>query len=328
MKTALFTLIMVCSMCRGMLYAENDYPIVLAHGLAGGETILEIYPYWAGADDTLRRNGFTVFVPSVTPYNSSYVRGEELAEKIRDFLIARGARCEGEFGAGVQCTTKVHIIGHSQGGLDARHVAKLAGPGMVRSVLTVSTPHEGSCLAPELIIANGLGFNFLDFFINIFGRLAYDPTRPGNRPIDARAAMQFLDPFNASCRLGHCPTQPDINAFNAEHPMEPGVDYYSVRAATVFQRLLLAPIGLLTAGCGGLSGRGIFNDGIVELQAQSWGQALCYRPGGLLPPCFNCSFCWNPLPLDHLDEIGFPISLFNHREFYLTAARWLKSLPE
>jgi len=323
-------LILIAGLAGGMsARAENHYPIILAHGLAGGEYVFDLYPYWGGADGHLRRQGLTVYTPSVTPYNDSYVRGEELAERLRDFLVAQGEQCQGELGGGgLRCTTKVHIIGHSQGGLDARRVARLAGPGMVRSVLTISTPHQGSCLASELIIANGLGFHFVEFFINLFGRLTYDPERPGHRPIDGRAAMQFLDPFRASCLLGECAALRDINVFNAEHPMEDEIDYFSVRTATRLPRLAVAPLAWLTAGCGGLSGRGLFNDGIVELYGQDWGEGLCYRAGGLLPPCFNCDFCSDPLGLDHLDGIGVPLTLFNHQEFFLTAARRLRALPE
>ncbi|MBI1747018.1 MAG: hypothetical protein HYR55_10575 [Acidobacteria bacterium] len=329
-KTARYFLWLLLCFCSGpAVYAQNNYPIILAHGLGGSEKILDIYPYWGNADVYMRERGFNVYVPSVTPYNSSYARGEELAEKIRNYLVSQGAQCVGELGvSGLNCTTKVHIIGHSQGGLDARHVAKLAGPGMVRSVLTVATPHQGACLASELILINGLGFNFLEFLVNLFGRYTYDADQEGSRPIDARAAAQFLDPFNASCLVGDCSEHRDINVFNAEHPLESGIDYFSVRAATVLPRLPFIPTGWMTGSCGGFSGRGIWNDGLVELESQALGNVLCYRAPGLRPACFNCSGCANPLLLDHLDEIGTPLTFFNHREFYLSAARWLKELPE
>lgn len=115
----------------------NNYPIVLAHGLFGTESYeiggFEVLDYWFGIAEAMEDEGAQVFVTSVSPIDSSYVRGPDLVSQIETILATTGA-------------PKVHLIGHSQGGLDARYVSGMR-PDLVRSVTTVSTPNTGSALA-------------------------------------------------------------------------------------------------------------------------------------------------------------------------------------
>jgi triacylglycerol lipase len=49
-------------------------------------------------------------------------------------------------------TNKVHIIAHSMGGLDARHlISRLGYSDRVASLSTISTPHHGTRIADELL---------------------------------------------------------------------------------------------------------------------------------------------------------------------------------
>ena len=117
------------------------YPIVLMHGMAGFQE-LNIGPigveYWAGIKEELARVGETeVYVTEVTPYQTSEVRAREAAAQI-DAILAKTGKA------------KVALVGHSQGGIDARVLASPQGLGYgdrIASVTTISTPHRGSYVA-------------------------------------------------------------------------------------------------------------------------------------------------------------------------------------
>jgi len=108
-------------------YTETQHPIVLSHGFMGFDSILGLVDYWPGIVDRLEDGGATVYVSQVSAMNSSEVRGEQLITQIENFLAINGG-------------SKVNLIGHSQGGLDARYVATVR-PDLVASITTVGSPH-------------------------------------------------------------------------------------------------------------------------------------------------------------------------------------------
>ncbi len=114
-------------------YTRTQYPIVLAHGLLGFEELLGVVEYWNGIPSALRDGGARVYVTQVSPINSSESRGEQLLDQVLTIRAITGA-------------AKVNLIGHSQGGLDARYVAAVR-PDVVASVTTVGSPHKGADLA-------------------------------------------------------------------------------------------------------------------------------------------------------------------------------------
>ncbi len=129
-------------------YAATQYPIVLVHGLSGTDRYANVLDYWYGIASDLESHGANVYVANVSGFQGELGpngRGEQLLAYVQQVLAATGAR-------------KANLIGHSQGGLDARYVAAVA-PQLVASVTTVGTPHRGS--------------EFADF---VTGALAKDPT--------------------------------------------------------------------------------------------------------------------------------------------------------
>jgi triacylglycerol lipase len=111
-------------------------PVVLAHGLFGFERIgigpFTMATYFRGIPEFLRSLGHRVLVTRVHPTAGIRRRAAKLGERIlRAFPDER-----------------VHIIGHSMGGLDARELlADPAWAGRVLSLTTIATPHLGSTLA-------------------------------------------------------------------------------------------------------------------------------------------------------------------------------------
>ncbi len=166
------------------------YPIVLAHGALGMESYGPL-DYWYGIVSELEDEGNDVYVTQVSAIHSSTVRGEQLLAEVEAILDTTGK-------------DKVHLIGHSQGGLDARYVAGVA-PQLVASVTTVGTPHKGALVFDELfdgILADG---TFTAALIDLFGGsigLLLDLLFGTSDPVDARAALSQLvgsgiDDFNA-----------------------------------------------------------------------------------------------------------------------------------
>lgn len=143
-------------------YTQTRYPIVLAHGMFGFDSILGI-DYWYGIPSGLRRHGATVYVAEVSQLNSTEARGEELLEQVEDIVAISGK-------------PKVNLIGHSHGGPTIRYVAGVR-PDLIASATSVGGPHKGSATADflrqippgsagEAVVAgivNGLGslINFL-----------------------------------------------------------------------------------------------------------------------------------------------------------------------
>ena len=117
--------------------------LILAHGIFGwGETPSEqqMKDYYKGVQPFLQheyspRVDLRIHAPTVPPSDSVAVRAKKLQEQIEVALD--------EYPRG----TRVHIIAHSMGGLDARWV--LIQPGMaemIASLTTIATPHRGTTL--------------------------------------------------------------------------------------------------------------------------------------------------------------------------------------
>src|SRR5882672_1946654 len=123
--------------------------IVLAHGVLGfGDELpglFQLLPaihYFNCVADHLREQGHNVLEPQVDPTGSIDKRGGQLADKILK-QTAPG--------------TKVHILAHSMGGLDARFAIKNRSDlaGRVATLVTIGTPHRGSPVADA--VANETG---------------------------------------------------------------------------------------------------------------------------------------------------------------------------
>ncbi len=132
------------------------FPIVLAQGIARFDVLTEklkkLFSPGADADGLhyfrniktfLESNGYVVFHSNVSFAGSVEKRAQELATQIDD-IVKNGPQ-------------KVHIIGHSMGGLDARHMI-VDLPTMVdkvASLTTIGTPHLGTVFADRALEHGG-----------------------------------------------------------------------------------------------------------------------------------------------------------------------------
>jgi triacylglycerol lipase len=174
------------------------YPIVLAHGFFGFKELGPL-DYFHEVKPALEADGHVVVVTAVDPFNSTYVRGGQLLQQVLGVLAQSGA-------------AKVNIIGHSQGGFDARYVARII-PEQIGAVVTIGTPHQGAHIADVMAqAAPGFSVELAQAFVaavsgSIWGSVADDP--------DLQACLDFL-------------TSQSIAEFNSYFPDEAAVAYYSI----------------------------------------------------------------------------------------------------
>lgn len=106
-------------------------PVVLVHGLVDNRSVFSVMRRG------LRRRGFTqICTWNYSPLLSDVARGAaDLGARIEQICEQTGH-------------DRVHVVGHSLGGLIARfHVQRQGGDRRVESLVTLGTPHGGSLLA-------------------------------------------------------------------------------------------------------------------------------------------------------------------------------------
>jgi hypothetical protein len=109
-------------------------PVVLVHGLVDNRSVFAVMRRG------LRRRGFTqICTWNYSPLLSDVARGAtDIGARIEQICEQTGHE-------------RVHVVGHSLGGLIARYyVQRLAGDRRVESLVTLGTPHRGSVLAYAL----------------------------------------------------------------------------------------------------------------------------------------------------------------------------------
>jgi triacylglycerol lipase len=287
----------------GQMPKGPPYPIVLAHGFFGFEKFagLDFEQYFFGIRDALAKKGEPlVFTPAVDPFNSSAARGAQLAQRIQSILVQTGH-------------AKVNIIGHSQGGLDARVVAH-DHPELVASVVTLQTPHQGTPIAD---VALGLVGDpnmsaIVDAIIKTAGKPIWD---------QIGESTSLAKPLKLFSKDG-------IAAFNAAYADAPAIYYASIAGRSSLRKggadcatplappfvsawddkldpidALLSPTALMLKG--GI-GHDYPNDGLVRAKDARWGEFL------------GC------VPADHLDMVGQLLgdgpgigNPWDYRQFYL-----------
>ena len=173
--------ILVCLMVTGLSTGalaradKTEYPVVFAHGMLGFDELVGIdyfgndYGVFVGDPcdaflETSCNNEIDkkqqAFAASVNPFQSSEHRGLELADQIESYMATVGAEC-------------VKIIGHSQGGMDARKAAKVLhdrkGRQVVKVLVSISSPHRGSPVGKGVLDRGPGGINaFLEFVVDYF----------------------------------------------------------------------------------------------------------------------------------------------------------------
>ena len=259
-------------------------PFIFLHGMAG---FIELGPidYWGDIIDTVRAAGHEAYPLEVQPFAAIAERAETAAKQIDEILLSTAA-------------PKVHLIGHSQGGLDGRYIISSLGYGdRVASLTTIGSPHRG-----VKTIDAALGF-LPDFAEEAIASLF-------------NTGADLLTDYESDllAQLQDMSVQYMENTFNPNNPDHAGVQYYSVGGRTQASPVVdfsttdvVNPLFLSTYFLGKqLEGE---NDGLVSVESSRWGTYL------------------GTASADHLDEIGkspaSPILAFDHLTFYVELVTFL-----
>jgi triacylglycerol lipase len=215
-------------------------PIVLHHGLLGSGDI-SIGPvklsYFRNIDRAIADRGHPVIVSRVHPTGSIELRARQLKVNILKGLKRQNLPRD----------SRVLIIAHSMGGLDARFmISELGMADRVAGLLSITTPHRGSPYADWCVENLGeklRGARLLDMI-----------------GLDVRAVSDLT---TSSCRQ-----------FNRDVKNVVGVQYFSISAARPWHRV---PPWFIHAHKVVTNAEGD-NDCVVSVKSSTWGTHLGVWP--------------------------------------------------
>ena len=185
--------------------AKTTYPVVFAHGMGGFNNILG-FDYWGDdygtfvgdpCDEFLEvfcnasiDSQQKAYIAQVQPFQTSEVRGLDLANDIEGFMTTAGA-------------TRVNLVGHSQGGLDVRKAAKVLygrkGRTVVDVLISISSPHRGSPVAKYILNLGPGVTSVIAALANYYGDVVY---QSGNDAV-AGAKQLVYDDYDLQRRRDH-----------------------------------------------------------------------------------------------------------------------------
>ena len=254
--------------------ANQNFPIVLAHGIARFDILhqrlraklklpdtqlSDKFEYFKGIKTHLESKGFRVFRPNQDFAGPVELRAAQLRDRVNEALSITGAQ-------------KVHIIGHSMGGLDARHmIVDHNMADKVASLTTIGTPHLGTVLADHVLTHGGVFL--IDALLNVI-KLDLE----GFKDLTKEACEQFNQRAE------------DIEARN-------GVVYQTYASAEEIH-LIFAPLLPSWIFIRDQEGR---NDGLVPFTSQRWKPELV-ASDGTRKRIKQKEF---PIPADHLNQVGW-----------------------
>lgn len=299
------------------------YPIILVHGFSGFSEAGPV-AYFFEVKEHLESLGADVTAPALPPFNASEERAQVLARVVNE-VIARTNKA------------KVHIIAHSQGGIDTRILlGKMGYAPFVASATTISTPHRGTAVADLALNApDGVLNPAGQFLAWLFGAVEGEPPDEQAWADDENSDAYTPDMVLAMEAL----SQPRAEALLASAPIPASVPFFTLAGVSNLRSLhntqcaaslwgsedaiddtdpFLVPTGTyLSFTDGGSIDEPTPNDGLVTV-------ASARAPEGTFLGCF---------PADHADEIGqfgdfgpgF-ISGWDHRELYARILAQVRSV--
>lgn len=250
----------------------NPYPILLVHGIARFDILRRLYVekfgaqnpaddslhYFKGIQSHLQASGFETHHANLSFAADINTRAAELNAQVNALLAGRPQ-------------SKVHLIAHSMGGLDARHML-VDIPGAadkVASLTTLGTPHLGTVAADV-----GLIFG---------GEKLIDHARPW---IDLAG---YRDLTTAACA-----------AFNERARQSEATNPVCYQACSSTQDLM-STLFVMHASWLWIKAREGDNDGLVSAQSQAWAGEL-RAANGAVKKIIQRPF---PLPADHINQVGW-----------------------
>lgn len=241
---------------------QANKPVVLMHGF-GMFAAIRRQGHMHDLAMHLRSRGILAYAPNVPPYNPVEVRAGIWKERLSRVLDETGA-------------SKVMLIAHSMGGLDARYlISQLDFHEQISDLVTISTPHHGSSLANFILEQPDRLTEWLSGFANWMGTAAMQEVES-----DFKKTINELTPEYV------CDT------FNPMVPDHPGVRYWSYagkagRESQFSISPFLNPLNYILYNREGL------NDGFVSVESAQWGNFL------------------GTIDADHAQQLGFSFASRN-----------------
>lgn len=254
---------------------KRPYPVVLAHGILRPDILFHMasqwlsnpiydmslfsdrFHYFSGICSHLNASGIETYTSRVSFTGSLENRSADLKKFILSILEKTGHR-------------KVHIIGHSMGGLDARHMITLGGmAGKVASLTTIGTPHKGAYII-DWALENG-----------------------GGKVIEMLNSLFSTDGFH-NLTTDYCK---NLNERIRHRESKNGVRYQTYSCSQDMEQIFL-PLQMTWKVIHEKMGP---NDGLVSERSQRWRRDLVSN-GGVVKKIRQRKF---PTRGDHLDQIAW-----------------------
>jgi triacylglycerol lipase len=275
---------------------RKSYPVVLAHGIARPDYLIDSmfrtlnlslydfsfvsdrFHYFKGIATHLKKHRFKVYHSSVSFAADLETRASDLKSEVNKILEKSGK-------------TKVHIIGHSMGGLDARHMIvheKMADK--VASLTTIGTPHLGTSVA-DVALEQGVD--------SIIGRFKVFLNLEGIRSVTISA-----------CREWNSKTEADEASNDV---------FYQTYSSSKDEKTVFLPFQISWKIVRDREGP---NDGLVSVKSQRWKKKLTSGNHKRVSKTIKQNNF--PINADHLDQIGW----WNLNEIHKAGWWNLKALRE
>ncbi|MGH1363691.1 MAG: esterase/lipase family protein [Calditrichia bacterium] len=254
---------------------KRPYPVVLAHGILRPDILfhmasswlknplydvhgaLDRFHYFSGICSHLNARGIEAYTSRVSFTGSLKTRSNDLKTSILKILSETGHK-------------KVHIIGHSMGGLDARHMITVGGmAGKVASLTTIGTPHRGAYII-DWALENG-GGKVLNVLNSLFSTDGFRDLTTDN-----------LSQFNERIRHRESKNNVRYQTYSCSQEMEQVFLPLQVTWKVIYER------------------KGA-NDGLVSEKSQRWNRKLTSN-AGIEKKIKQRKF---PTRGDHLDQIAW-----------------------
>lgn len=164
---------------------STRYPLLLVHGV-GFRDREDIFNYWGRIPEELKKEGATLFFGHQDAWASIEHNAELLAKRVDEILRQTGS-------------SKVNIIAHSRGGLEARYmICALKKHRKVASLTTIATPHHGSRIVDHFMklpdsLYRGVSKG-VDFWFRLLGDRNPD-FYTGSRQLSAEFCREFNKKF-------------------------------------------------------------------------------------------------------------------------------------
>lgn len=216
-------------------YCRTVYPVVLVHGIAFRDKTIMI-KYWGDIPGALEKNGASVYTGGQDAYGTIAENALTLKKNILTVLAKTGG-------------SKVNIVAHSRGGIEARYMISMLGmEDRVASLTTVATPHRGSTMA-DIIMKRMHDSSIFPALIDFYAKIIGDESPSG---------------YNAGTEL----TTAKMKEFNLK-VRDSGSVYYQSYAGAIDDKFGSFPWRKMYDAVKKYEGE---NDGLVSVDSAKWGK--------------------------------------------------------